>query len=331
MRRIMLSLLTLALFAGSGWTGEKVYGYVTPGPDTWYKKDVEGFQYGAEKAGAKVIVLNSDYDVEKEIANIDSLITQGVDGMCVFTFNEGGANVAARKCAEAGIPLVVTDNVGEVLKQHKTVVACIDFDWEAMGVDTAEWLAANLPGGKVALVTGLFEHIPVQMFRAAFEPMVEKLGKNTIVAIRDGKYNPDVAVSQAQDLIETGLDIGVIHVFNEDMAAGVIRMLKSRDLLNNPIRVISQNGSPVGAPLIKDGSLSYTISSSPGWEGFISFLALHEHVLGKNDALAQQIMLPITPGTTATVDDKTKYIPWDVDPVWIELTKQHFPQYAGLY
>ena len=40
----------------------KVYGYVTPGPDTWYKRDVDGFQYGAERAKAKVIVLNSDYN-----------------------------------------------------------------------------------------------------------------------------------------------------------------------------------------------------------------------------------------------------------------------------
>ena len=331
MRRILLLLVACVLASGPAWSGEKVYGYVTPGPDTWYKKDVEGFEYAAKRAGAKVIVLNSDYDVEKEIANIDSLITQGVDGMCVFTFNEGGANIAARKCAEAGIPLVVTDNVGEVLKQNKSVVACIDFDWKAMGRDSAEFIAKNYPGENVAMITGMFEHIPVQMFRSAFEPAIEELGKNKIVAIRDGKYSPDVAVTQAQDLVETGLDFSIIHAFNEDMAAGIIRALKSRNLLNNPIKVISQNGSPVGAPLIKDGSLSYTISSSPGWEGFVSFLALHEHVLGKNDKLAQQIMLPITPGTKETVDDKTKYVPWDVDPVWMELTKEYFPQYNGLY
>ena len=331
MRRIMLSLVALAMLSGAALSAQKVYGYVTPGPDTWYKKDVEGFQYGAEKAGAKVIVLNSDYDVEKEIANIDSLITQGVDGMCVFTFNEGGANIAAKKCAEAGIPLVVTDNVGQVLKQHQTVVACIDFDWDAMGRETAQWIADNYPGENIAMVMGLFEHIPVQMFRASFEPAVQKIGKNLVVAVRDGKYNPDVAVTQAQDLIETGLDFSILFVFNEDMAAGVIRMLKARNLLNNPIKVVAENGSPVGADLLKDGSLKFTFSTSPGWEGFISFLALHEHVLGKNSKLAQQIMLPITPGTKETVDDKTKYVPWEIDPIWLDLTKQYFPQYNGLY
>lgn len=317
---------------GDGETAKKkVYGYVTPGPDTWYKKDVEGFEHAASLAGAEVIVLNSDYDVEKEIANIESLINQGVDGMCVFTFNEGGANIAAEKCAEAGIPLVVTDNVGEVLKQDNDIVACIDFDWKAMGTDWAHYIADNFPGENIAMVTGLFEHIPVQMYRSTFEPTVKELGKNEIIEIRDGQYNPEVAVNEAQDLVESGVDFSVLFVGNEDMAAGIIRMLDSKGLLNNPIKVIAQNGSPVGIPMIKDGSLNYTISSSPGWEGMISFLALHAYVEGVVTDLNQQIMLPITPVNAETIDDKTKVVPWEVDPVWIELTKEYFPEYDGLY
>ena len=324
---------------GSGGGGDKattnprdlVYGYVTPGPDTWYKKDVEGFQYAAKRVGVKVVVLNSNYNVEKEIANIKSLILQGVDGMCVFTFNEGGARIAARECDKARIPLVVTDNAGQVLKQDKDVVACIDFDWKAMGNDWAEYIAMNYPGENIAMVTGLFEHVPVQMYRSTFEPRVKALGKNKIVAIRDGKYNPIKAVEQARGLIDSGVKFSVLFVGNEDMAAAVIRMLKIRKLLNNPIKVISENGSPVGIPLVKDGSLKYTISSSPGWEGMISFLALHEHIMGKSKKLNQQIMLPITPVTKATIDDKTKVVPWEVDPIWLDLTRKYFPQFDGLY
>jgi len=334
---------SLLLVTGAAWllvgcgddtpSGEKtlVYGYVTPGPDTWYKKDVEGFEYAAKLAGAEVIVVNSDYDASKEIANIESLILRGVDGMCVFTFNESGANIAAKKCAEAGIPLVVTDNAGQVLKQSTDVVACIDFDWKEMGNTWAEHIAENYPGENIAMITGLFDHVPVQMYRSTFEPRVKELGKNKIVDIRDGKYDPEVAMGQAENLIASGLDFSVLFVGNEDMAAAVIRMLKSRNLLNNPIKVISENGSSVGIPLVKDGSLKYTISSSPGWEGMISFLALHEHVTGKSKELNQQIMLPITPVTKETIDDKTQVVPWEVDPIWLDLTKKYFPRYNGLY
>jgi ribose transport system substrate-binding protein len=336
-RFLFVVLAVLMLVGGfvpaiAGQSGKQyVYGYVTPGPDTWYKRDVDGFVYAAERAGAKVIVLNSNYDPEKEIANIDSLINQGVDGMCVFTFNQNGANIAAKKCAAAGIPLVVTDNAGLALKSGFDIVACIDFDWGAMGKDVAGYIAKNYPGENIAMIMGLFEHVPVQMFRAAFEPEVAKLGKNKIVAIRDGKYDPNVAVNQAQDLVESGTKFGVLFVFNEDMAAAVVRTLKTRGLLNKPIKVIASNGSPPGIDLVREGSIKYSVSSSPGWEGMISALALHAYVTGKVPTKNQQIMLPITPVNTMTMNDKTKVIPWEVDSVWLDLTKKYFPQYSGLY
>jgi len=33
----------------------------------------------------------------------------------------------------------------------------------------------------------------------------------------------------------------------------------------------------------------------------------------------------------ATVNDKTKVVPWDIDPVWLSLTAQYFPQFNGMY
>ncbi|MDI3472489.1 MAG: ribose transport system substrate-binding protein [Thermotogaceae bacterium] len=330
LRVLVLMLLILGVLFSVGVAKKLVYGYVTPGPDTWYRKDVEGFQYAAKLAGVEVVVLNSDYDVEKEIANIQTLVNMGVDGMCIFSFNPNGAFIAARECARAGIPLVVTDNVGEVLKSQDPVVACIDFNWDAMGKDIANYIAKNYPGENIAVIMGRLEHVPVQMFLKSFEPEVKKLGKNKIVAIRDGKYIPDEAVKQAQDLIESGYDFSILFVFNEEMGAAVVRMLKARNLLNNPIKVITTNGAPYGIELIKEGSIQYSISSSPGWEGFVSFLALHAYVTGKIKALRQWIFLPITPITPETIDDKTKVVPWDIDPVWIDLTKEYFPEYKGL-
>jgi ribose transport system substrate-binding protein len=181
------------------------------------------------------------------------------------------------------------------------------------------------------MITGMFEHVPVQMFRATFEPGIASLGKNKIVAIRDGKYDPSVAVNQVEDLVQSGTKFSVLFVFNEEMAAAVVRSLKARNLLNNPIKVVAQNGAPYGLDLIRDGSIKYSISSSPGWEGMISALALNAYTTGKIKTKNQQIVLPITPITAATINDMTKVVPWDVNPVWLDLTHTHFPQYNGMY
>jgi ribose transport system substrate-binding protein len=308
---------------------ELTFGYITPGPDTWYKRDVDGFVLAAKMLGIKTVVLNSDYDVQKELSNIESLITQGVDGMAIFSFNQQGATIAAKKCKEAGIPLVTVDNCGQALHSGTDIVAAIDFDWQAMGKNYAEYMAEKYPGKKVALITGLLEHLPVQMITGAMKERMKELGKNEIVAIRDGKYNPPVAVNQAQDLVQSGLKFDILWIMNEDMAAAVIRYLKNQGILDQYV-VIAQNGSPAGIPLVQSGELNYTISSSPGWEGMVALLALNQYVSGDSKAVNQQIMLPVIPVTKDTILDKAQVVPWEYDPVWLNLTKQYFPK-LGAY
>jgi ribose transport system substrate-binding protein len=328
----LLSLFIVVLyFPAASFAAKKdlTFGYITPGPDTWYKRDVDGFVLAANLLGIKTVVLNSDYDVQKELSNIESLITQGVDGMAIFSFNQQGATVAAKKCKEAGIPLVTVDNCGQALNTGHEIVAAIDFDWQAMGNNYAEYMAKNYPGKKVALITGLLEHLPVQMITGAMKQRMKELGKNEIVAIRDGKYNPPVAVNQAQDLVQSGVKFDILWIMNEDMAAAVIRYLKNQGILDQYI-VIAQNGSPAGIPLVQSGELNYTISSSPGWEGMVALLALNQYVSADSKNLNQQIMLPVIPVTKETILDKSQVVPWEYDPVWLTLTKQYFPK-LGAY
>ena len=87
-----------------------------------------------------------------------------------------------------------------------------------MGNNYAEYMAQKYPGKKVALITGLLEHLPVQMITGAMKERMKELGKNEIVAIRDGKYNPPVAVNQAQDLVQSGVKFDILWIMNEDMA-----------------------------------------------------------------------------------------------------------------
>src|SRR5258708_13351565 len=159
LKRILLIAL-LDLFAvtpppGHAAKKELTFGYITPGPDTWYKRDVDGFVLAAQMLSIKTVVLNSDYDVQKEVSNIESLITQGVDGMAIFSFNQQGAITAAKKSKKTGIPLVTVDNCGQALKSGNDIVAAIDFDWTAMGKNYPTSIPKKNPGKKSPLITGL--------------------------------------------------------------------------------------------------------------------------------------------------------------------------------
>lgn len=322
---ILISVGTV-FAAGDKKKGKKLtYGYISPGPDTWYKRVGDGFQYACDKYGVDLIILNSDYDVQKEIANIEAMITQGVDGLNMFSFNENGARIAAERCKKAGIPVVVTDSAGAILKEAEVeVVAAIDFDWVLAGEMTMKWLAKNRPGTKWVNITGNFTSLPMIYLNQGMEEWSKKLGL-TLVDTRAAKFDPNLAVNVAQDLVESGKDFDTIYVSDEDMGAAVIRMLKNRDLIDKPYWVLSENGSPAGVPLLKNGSLKYTVSMSPTYEGVLGFFALHKNVLGASDKVNQQIMIPIFGITGDNVED---IVPWEPeDPkVFFELTKKNYPE-----
>jgi ribose transport system substrate-binding protein len=305
--------------------GGKTYGYISPGPDTWYQRDVDGFVYAAEADGNEVVVLNTEYDPEKELANIESLVNQGVDGISMFSSTEAGATAAAEAGNAAGIPVVLTDSVGTVIANGTDHVASIDFDWYGMGQAYADWMAETYPGERFVILTGFFDSPPSQKINQGMTERAEELGVNELVTIEETKYSPDNAVALAQDLINSGEEFGLLFVMDEDMSTAVIRMLRNDGYLDNPIKVFAQNGSPAGIPLLEEGSLKYTISSSPGWEGFVAYHALNNYVSGCTDATNEQIMLPVIPVTPETVADPTLVVPWEPSDLYWDITEQYLP------
>jgi ribose transport system substrate-binding protein len=307
---------------------DMTFAFIIPALDAnWYVEIVDSFKYAAEEIGANVLVLVSDYDVNREIANIDLCVTEQVDGLCMFSFNENGAALAARKMQEAGIPLVVPDSVGEALGKGADLMACVDFDWYKMGEMYAEWMAANTKGDFV-IITGNFEHFPCIYVNKGMEEKSNALGVNKLLDIRTANYNPDRAAAAAEDLISGGLEFETIFVMQEEMAAAVVRVLEARGVLNNPYRVITQNGQDMGIDLVRDGKLSMTISSSPGLEGYICFRMLYSQIMGKINYHNEQKMVPIAAvlKEDAQNRDPRVVIPWHRNPIFKELTAEFYPE-----
>ena len=286
--------------------GGKTYAYIKPGPDTWYQRDVDGFKFAAEADGNTVIEYDTAYDAEKELQNIANAVNEEADGISMFSSTAAGATAAANG----------TDHV-----------ASVDFDWVGMGESYAEWMAENHPGEAFYILTGIFGSPPSEKINEGMTTKAEELGVNELVGIQETGYSPDNAAQLAQDLLFAGEDFGLLFVMDEDMASAVIRMLGNEGVLNDPIKVFAQNGDPdVGVQLLQDGSLHYTISSSPGWEGFVAYHALNNYVSGCTDEINQHIVLPVIEVTEDNMDDPTQVVPWVPDDIYWELTETHYPE-----
>jgi len=336
MRRKVLILTILSVFIltfstcvlfGAGSRAEKekqiVFGYVVPGPDPWYGYARDGFLFAAKKRGVKVIVVNSDYDQEKEQANIDDLITQGVDGIDLFSFNPDGVQIAAQKCNKAGIPILA--EMSHVAPGPGKVITDVEFDWKNMGVMKAKYYAEKHPGEKVLIITGIIGQGPIDLCLDGIKTTVKELGKNEIVSIQPADYNREKAMNIMQNMLQSGKEFTLVDVHNEDMALGVVQVLKDAGVLNNPIHLITNNGMPEGLEAVKRGDFEATISTSPGVEGLVCFEALYRHVvMGKE--LPPKIMIPMTWITKENVDEA---VSWVVDDKAYESVVKMFDELVG--
>ena len=75
------------------------------------------------------------------------------------------------------------------------IVAAIDFDWTEMGNNYGQWFADNCPGENIFVITGNFESVPCQRINEAMQAKVDELGKNKIIDIQEGEYNPSKAIT----------------------------------------------------------------------------------------------------------------------------------------
>lgn len=309
-----------ATAGGETEEGQLTFGYIMPGPDPWYGYAKDGFLFAAEKNNVKVVVVNSDYDQEKELANIDDLVTQGVDGINLFSFNPDGAQIAAQKTTPADIPLTI--EMSALAPGPGKIVCDIEFDWSNLGVLIAEKIAELWPGERVLEITGLIGQGPVDLYLAAFQERMKELGKNELVGIHPADYNREKAMNIMQNMLQSGEEFTVVHVGNEDMAMGVLQVLKDAGKLNNPIKVISNNGSPEGLEAIRKGDLGATISTSPGVEGLVCFEALYRSV--KGETVPKQVMIPMIPIDKSNVD---KAVSWVVDDNAYQLVVDMFDNF----
>lgn len=324
----ILILITALVFSGctskaGGAKKQLKFGYIMPGPDPWYAYARDGFVYAAKKINIDVAVLNSDYDQEKEQSNIEDLITQNVSGINLFSFLAEGCQLAAQKANKAKIPLTIEmSSLGE---GPGTVVCDIQFDWKRFGEMEAEYIAENWAGEKVLVICGLMGQGPNDLYLSGLTEKLEELGKNEVVSVQPADYNRQKAMDITQNMLQSGLDFSVIQVGNEDMAMGVIQVLKDEGKLNNPIKVISNNGSPEGLEAIKDGELSATISTSPSVGSVTAFQALYRHLNGEK--IPEVIFAPLFLVTKENVD---KAVAWEVSDSTLKAVDSMFKDVAGL-
>lgn len=166
--RNMLLVMAMAIlsvptaFAGQRKQGEWIIGLSNSFyGNTWRKQSVEAFTEAAEQAKAEglikdYIIMNGDGTQNQQIAQMNSLILQQVDAICVNAFSPTALNGVIDRATQAGIKVLAFDSI--VTNPNAWTM---DFSFVEIGEILTKFLVEKIEGnGNIIIARGISGSAP---------------------------------------------------------------------------------------------------------------------------------------------------------------------------
>jgi ribose transport system substrate-binding protein len=221
---MMISLIATACGGSDAGSGDEG-GYVIGVSNTlvgngWREQMICAIKAEASASGLvdRVVVVNRNGGPTEQIADLEGLISQGVDAIILNPTDRDGLNAVIESAIEQGIVVVAVDQA--VSAEGAYVVTNDQTAYAQLG---AEWLFEQLGGeGRVVEMRGI-DGVPADTDRHnGFTAALAKYPNIEVVAETFTGWDPSTGAQQALDLISTqdidgiwtsGIDYTVVEQF----------------------------------------------------------------------------------------------------------------------
>ncbi len=282
---IVGAALALSSFAiDPVWAQEKSFrlGYSQFwGTNTFLRTQIAGAQKAIkewEAKGVKVdlIVTNGgDTDTTKQVADVEDLYTQGIDGLLIFPGDSVVLADPIKNIYNANnIPVVVTD-IGLGSGEWVSYVVTAN---EQGGRMAADYMAKNVkPGAKVIV----FDHGPaVQCIidrNRGFEERAKELGLEVLprkvmkLSLEDGRRTMEDTLTEIPD-------IAGVFFQNHAPTIGAEATLEAANRLD--VKLVNFDTDPTAYRLVKEGKILGTIVQNPFEMGYVGMNSMLTKLTG---------------------------------------------------
>jgi len=188
--------------------------------------NVNSIKAAAQKQGVELIVTDAQGDVNKEIANIESLIARQVDAIVVSSLSGKSIYPAYREVAKAKIPLIIFAS-GVPDDENVPYTSYVATDEVAMGQRAADYVANKLQGkGKLVVINGVPESTNSQLRTQGFMPQIKRFWPEIdIVAEQSGQWLRLPSQKVMTNILQANRDVDAVFAQNDEMALGAIDAL----------------------------------------------------------------------------------------------------------
>lgn len=240
-------------------------GFITKFPvDFFFVLENAAKAYATSHPDVEVITGQgqSATDIEGQIALIESMITQGVQGIAITPVDAAVAP-ALDKAVAAGIKVVLVDNDIPSWNGKTAVVATNNF---AGGKLAGEYLRTVLKDGDKI---GILEGVPgVPALDDRVNGMLEGLGDRKVEVVGKGATSctRDLGVSVAEDILTANPDLKAIYSACGPPAVGAIQSIENAKMGDDFV-LVGFDAAPEEVTAIEEGKEDATVAQFPAKMG----------------------------------------------------------------
>lgn len=234
----------------------------------WRIAETKSFEDTAAECGWELIVTDAGGSAAKQVADVDSMIAQGIDVLFLPPREESPLVPAVMRAKAAGIPVFLVDRSVDpaVAQAGRDYVAFLGSDFVDQGRRAAEWLMENFQGEKGIIIQleGTTGSSPANDRKKGFDEAIAADSRFTIVESRSGDFARDEGRRVMETLLQAHPDVNVVYAHNDEMAIGAIQALEAAGRKpGEDVTIVSIDGTRDALQAIIDGKMGVTVESSP--------------------------------------------------------------------
>ncbi|MGL5185357.1 MAG: ribose ABC transporter substrate-binding protein RbsB [Plesiomonas shigelloides] len=223
----------------------------------------EGAEKKANELGYNLIVLDSQNDPAKELANVEDLTVRGVKVLLINPTDSAAVANAVAMANRSNLPVITLDRGAEKGK----VVSHIASDNVAGGKMAGDFIAENLgKQAKVIELEGIAGTSAARERGAGFKQAIEA-HQLQLLAAQPADFDRTKGLNVMENLLAAQPQVQAVFAQNDEMALGALRALQAAGKEN--VLVVGFDGTEDGIKAVQRGKLAATIAQQPDQIGSI--------------------------------------------------------------
>lgn len=221
-----------------------------------------------------MVVLDSQNDPAKELANVEDLTVRGVKVLLINPTDSEAVVNAVKMANRNKIPVITLDR-GAVAGD---VVSHIASDNVAGGKMAGDFIAEKLgAGAKVIQLEGIAGTSAARERGEGFKQAIDA-HKFDVLASQPADFDRTKGLNVMENLLASKGDVKAVFAQNDEMALGALRAINAA---NKKVLVVGFDGTDDGVKAVQTGKMAATIAQQPDLIGALGVVTADKVLKGE--------------------------------------------------